>query len=533
MPRQNWMAEVLLPGSSKTRKRGCSTSSSSSSILIRKPRGSRSTTPAPTWRMTPLRVPRKSPKYAQSLGNAALRSKPVSARKLAATLWEMNEIPSPSVTVRGSLSGKKLPMKKEMKLREKIGSTTAAAAWSVHSGSLPPHLSDPSHSPASEKMDRSGTGSRFRKTPSVSHRVRIAESNLGIIDSLSSASLMEVETRSRQQTTTGSTTGTRTTHLKDVSNALTTSKELLKIIHRVSSHDKQQPSTSNSLVSALHAELERSRLLVNQLISEQRSDQNEVNYLMKCLSEEKSSRKNKEHHAVKAAIESIAEELEIERKLRRRSESLTKKLARELNETKATLLKTAKELENEKRTREIMEEMCEDLASIHETKNVRQKSRPVPNQNEESGESSGSELVNDNISIKSYNPLYIKERKSHSSKEYHKMASFVQRNALDGVEFGDMNGEVLNDPRHSSYTTETKGVGQRRRSCGDKLGKGTTMPTRRDQVLLNASLLGSSKPIHRLSQDGGSVQDKGRGYFPRLINGQVEARRSNRREFGQ
>ena len=41
-------------------------------------------------------------------------------------------------------------------------------------------------------MDRSGTGSRHRRTSSISHRLRLADHNVDVLDSLSSASLMEV-----------------------------------------------------------------------------------------------------------------------------------------------------------------------------------------------------------------------------------------------------------------------------------------------------------------------------------------------------
>ncbi|CAL5422337.1 unnamed protein product [Camellia sinensis] len=100
MPRQNQVVEGLIPGSCKIRKRGCSSSSSSSfvlqnyrfkrAILVGKPRGSISSTPVPSWRTTAAAL--DSPKYApsQSCGG---RSRPVSARNLAATLWEMNEVP--------------------------------------------------------------------------------------------------------------------------------------------------------------------------------------------------------------------------------------------------------------------------------------------------------------------------------------------------------------------------------------------------------------------------------------------------------
>lgn len=172
--------------------------------------------------------------------------------------------------------------------------------------------------------------------------------------------IKQIETRSRVQTPSRSTSGAKT-RLKDVSNALTTSKELLKIINRMWGQE-ERPSSSMSLVSALHAELERARLQVNQLIQDQGSDQSEINYLIKCFAEEKAAWKSKEQQVVESAIESIAGELEVERKLRRRLESLNKKLGKELAESKASLLKTVKELESEKRARLVIEQVCNELA---------------------------------------------------------------------------------------------------------------------------------------------------------------------------
>ncbi|XP_019077450.1 uncharacterized protein LOC100256259 isoform X2 [Vitis vinifera] len=313
MPRQNHGIQGLIPG--KIRKRGCSSSSSTSSvlqkyrfkraILVGKRGGS--STPVPTWRLMNSRSPASAMRAMESprsMGGGKAKQAPVSARKLAATLWEMNEMPSPR-------ADDEKRSKREVRGRERV-------ARSLHSGSLPPHLSDPSHSPVSE-----------------------------------------IEIRSRGQTPSGSTVGVRT-RLKDVSNALTTSKELLKIISRIWGHE-DQPSSSMSLISALHAELERARLHINQLIQEQRSDQSEINYLMKCFAEEKAAWKSKEQQVIEAAIESIAGELEVERKLRRRFESLNKKLGRELAETKTSLIKAVKELECEKRAREIMEQVCDEL----------------------------------------------------------------------------------------------------------------------------------------------------------------------------
>ncbi|XP_058209819.1 uncharacterized protein At5g41620 isoform X2 [Rhododendron vialii] len=324
MPRQNRLVDGLIPGSCKIRKRGCSPTSSTTSsvlqnykfkraILASTGQRSRSGTPVPSWRNAS--APEEAAPSRSGGGRAA-----VSARKLAATLWEMNEVPSPKVGERleeeEENTRENVKKKSEMmRVRERVG------ARSTHSGSgsLPPHLSDPSHSPVSE-----------------------------------------IETRSRGQTPSGSMVGDMP-RLKDISNALTTSKELLKIINRVWSRD-DQPSSSLSLISALHAELERARLLVNQLIQEQRLEENEINCLVKCFAEEKVAWKNKEKQVVEAAIESVAGELEVERKLRRRFESLNKKLGNELAETKSSLLKAVNELESEKRARGIMEQICDDIA---------------------------------------------------------------------------------------------------------------------------------------------------------------------------
>ncbi|PWA34711.1 hypothetical protein CTI12_AA616550 [Artemisia annua] len=345
----NRAIDGLIPGYGKIRKRGCSSSPSSSSKLhnyrfkraimvgksstARVGSGSRSSTPAPSWRMTPKS--KLGDVGSPGFGGGGR----VSARKLAATLWEMNEMPSPQNSER----------------------TRKSSGTRLHrSGSLPQRLSDPSHSPpVSERMDRSGTGSHRRISLSQKPP-RLEDHNGEVYDSLSNASLMEIETRSRAQTPNASVNSIKP-RLKEVSNALTTSKELLKIIHRMWAHDNL-PSSSMSLISALHTELERARLQVNQVIKDQRADQTDVNYLLKRFAEEKALWKSKERRAIESAIESVANELEIEKKLRRRSESLNKKLGQELAETKGSFAKVLKELESEKRAREIMEQVCDELA---------------------------------------------------------------------------------------------------------------------------------------------------------------------------
>ncbi|KAF8088859.1 hypothetical protein N665_0528s0017 [Sinapis alba] len=370
MPRQNQTVEnLLLLG--KIRKRGCSSPTSSTSSVLREgyrfkraivvgKRGG-STTPVPTWRlMGRSPSPAASPGHAPSqCGSKAGKAAPVSARKLAATLWEMNEMPS-SPREEEAAAAAALTSRKARKERIAPLPPPPLPPRSARSGSLPPHLSDPSHSPVSERMERSGTGSRQRRASSTVQKLRLGDHNVGARDRISNASFMDIETRSRAETPTGSTVGVKT-RLKDCSNALTTSKELLKIINRMWGQE-DRPSSSMSLVSALHSELERARLQVNEVIREHKPENNDVSYLIKRFAEDKAAWKSHEQEVVEAAIESVAGELEVERKLRRRFESLNKKLGKELSDTKSALMKAVKEIENEKRARVMVEKVCDELA---------------------------------------------------------------------------------------------------------------------------------------------------------------------------
>lgn len=151
------------------------------------------------------------------------------------------------------------------------------------------------------------------------------------------------------------------TRLKEVSNGLTTSKELLKVLNHVSGLEDQR-SLSISLVSALRVELDRACIQIDNLIREQHCNRNEIEYLMTHFAEEKAAWKSKERARIRDAISCIAEELGVEKKLRRQTERLNKKLGKELADTNVALSKTTKELEREKRAKEILEQVCDELA---------------------------------------------------------------------------------------------------------------------------------------------------------------------------
>lgn len=342
-------------GGCKIRKRGCSSSSSSSlvqkyrvkrAILVGKKAGS--TTPVPTWKtaaksnalaLSRPELLNPSPTPPHITNTSESKEVSVSARKLAATLWEINQIPSP------------IP-KPETKTRAK--------KLAKISPILPPNLSDPSSSPIHERMDRSRGHSRYRRTSVVSRKLQVSDCKLGGLDSMSNGTVMEVETQSKRRIQSKGEIRTNNC-LKELSNGLTTSKELLKVLSRVWGLEEQR-SSSIPLVSALRVEVDRARLLADQLILEQMSNMNETECLLKYFAEEKAAWKRRERDRIRDAIACIAEELEVEKKLRRQTERLNKKLGKELADTKASLLKATKELEGEKRAKEILEQVCDELA---------------------------------------------------------------------------------------------------------------------------------------------------------------------------
>lgn len=106
MQRQNLELEGEIEGICKIRKRGNSSSSSSSlvqnyrlkrTILVGKKGGS--STPVPTWKMKTsspsLQNDDKPIKHLPLVGGGKGKEVSVSARKLGATLWEVNEVPAP------------------------------------------------------------------------------------------------------------------------------------------------------------------------------------------------------------------------------------------------------------------------------------------------------------------------------------------------------------------------------------------------------------------------------------------------------
>ncbi|XP_076895926.1 uncharacterized protein At5g41620-like [Bidens hawaiensis] len=140
----------------------------------------------------------------------------------------------------------------------------------------------------------------------------------------------------------------------ETSYSLKTSTELLKVLNRIWSLEEQQASNI-TLVKALKRELDVARSKIKELARDRQSDRNELEQLMKQITEDKQGHGN-------ANIQSVRDELEGERKLRKRSEILHRKLARELYETKASLANVLKDLEKEKKSRVVLEDVCDEFA---------------------------------------------------------------------------------------------------------------------------------------------------------------------------
>ncbi|KDP25350.1 hypothetical protein JCGZ_20506 [Jatropha curcas] len=143
--------------------------------------------------------------------------------------------------------------------------------------------------------------------------------------------------------------------------SLKTSTELLKVLNRIWSLEEQHASNM-SLIKALKTELDHARVRIKELLRDQQADRHEMDELMKQIAEDKLVKKSKEQDRLHAAIQSLRDELEDERKLRKRSESLHRKLARELSDVKSSLSNAVKEMEQERKSRKLLEDLCDEFA---------------------------------------------------------------------------------------------------------------------------------------------------------------------------
>ncbi|XP_008795001.2 uncharacterized protein At5g41620 [Phoenix dactylifera] len=308
-------------------------------------------TPVPSWKLEDS----PGPSDPGGLDRAQRRRSSVSARKLGANLWEIQDLLDyPRMSRRSARTRRR---------KEGRGIDDVLGEWPLGpkdrpltSGSLRRHV-------AASPIQQHKLSERHSHAPQP-------------VSPTSYSSSMEVA--AFNQAITPSSSLDLKGKLSEAGYSLKTSTELLKVLNRIWSLEEQHASNA-SLVKQLKMELEHARACIQELMQEKQAYRHEMDDLVKQVSQAKLVRKNKEQERIKAAVQSIRDELEDERRLRRRSESLHRKLGKELSEVKAAFLKAVKDLEREKKANSLLEDLCDEFAKgirdyEQEVRELRQKS---------------------------------------------------------------------------------------------------------------------------------------------------------------
>ncbi|CAK9173859.1 unnamed protein product [Ilex paraguariensis] len=308
-------------------------------------RGGQTTPTLPPWRLQLLAAHGVQDNI---IDVSPLQLPTVSARKLAATLWELHHYKLPLSKMHQGVTG---PPPRIRRLHHHH-----------HHLYKDKGLELPDPSPNSPDLPGSASSLRRHVAASLMQHHQLIERNSHAIQPVSPASYgssMEVARYHPAVTPTSSIDFKE--KIGETSYSLKTSSELLKVLNRIWSLEEQHASNI-SLVKALKKELDHARARIKELVQDQRADRCEIDELMKQIAEDKVVRKSKEQDRISAAIQSVKDELEDERKLRKRSEILHRKLARELYDVKISLANSLKEQEKERKSRKLLEDLCDEFA---------------------------------------------------------------------------------------------------------------------------------------------------------------------------
>ncbi|GMI66799.1 hypothetical protein like AT5G41620 [Hibiscus trionum] len=290
-------------------------------ILVGKRAGP--STPSPTWRLEFSSQNATSPEFLK-LSNGPS----ISARKLCANLWELHPLP----TMHKPASKLRLHHFKDKGFDPSLDQPASAS-------SLRNRIAE---SPMQHRrsVERSGRAPQSASPASCGSSLEIAPYRHAVAPSTS----LDLKGRSERS-----------------SYSLKTSTELLKVLNRIWSLEERHVSNM-TLVNDLKMELDHSRGRIKELLREQQTERQEMDNLVKQVTEDKLIRKNKEQDRIKAAVQPVRDELENERRLRKRSESMHRKLARELSEVRSSFANALKELERERKARILLENLCDEFA---------------------------------------------------------------------------------------------------------------------------------------------------------------------------
>ncbi|XP_031125606.1 uncharacterized protein At5g41620-like [Ipomoea triloba] len=280
----------------------------------------------------------------------------LSSRKLAATLWELHHYNLPVSTMPQGLNNAPPPRLRRLQPPRH----DHRPHRHLYEDTRMVEPSDPS--PSSPDLSGSPGSLRRRVAASLMQHHRPVERNNHAIQPVSPASYgSSMEITPYNPAMTPSSSIDYKGKITETGYSLKTSTELLKVLNRIWILEEQHASNM-SLVKALKKELDRAHTRIKELVRNQQTERHKMDELMKQITEDKLVRKSKEQDWINAALQSVRDELEDERKLRKRSESLHRKLARELYEVKTSFSGVSKELEKERNSRERLEEFCDEFA---------------------------------------------------------------------------------------------------------------------------------------------------------------------------
>ncbi|KAJ7952101.1 Intracellular protein transporter USO1-like protein [Quillaja saponaria] len=300
-------------------------------------------TPVPSWRLWAAQD--------TIIKDHLLPPHTVSARKLAAALWEFQHyIPLFNMhrTVNNGAAGDSRPRRHHYHHNKDKGLD------------LSTFLAVPS--PSSPDQPASASSLRRHLAASLMQHHRSIERNKHALQPVSPASYgssMEMAPYNPAATPTSSLDFKG--RIGESHYNLKTSTELLKVLNRIWSLEEQHASNI-SMIKALKMELHHASVKIKELLQDRQADRHEIDDLIKQIAEDKLVMKSKEQDRLHAAVQSMKDELEDERKLRKRSESLHRKLARELSEVKSSFSNALKELERERKTKKLLEDLCDEFS---------------------------------------------------------------------------------------------------------------------------------------------------------------------------
>ncbi|KAJ7189384.1 hypothetical protein O6H91_Y532900 [Diphasiastrum complanatum] len=269
-------------------------------------------TPIPSWKLY------ENPFYegilaaVQPEAAASGREGSVSARRLAATLWGMQDLPLFSSSPGVDLNPKSMRSNKQSQRQSHVHRQSERREDNTGS-----HFSSTNKRHASIGMEAQKQSMVVRKS--------VNEGKHGALESV------------------------------------TTSHELLKVLGRIRNLEEEN-TLSTSLVAGLRLELDRARQRIQELELQLKAVRKEIDSLQRKFVDERAQLRAREQERIRSAVQGIEEELEEEKKIQRRLETTNKKLVKEIADANLALTKALQGLDREKKARELMEDVCDELA---------------------------------------------------------------------------------------------------------------------------------------------------------------------------